>query len=181
MHWSSDWRGLQRPEISFAYLAPLRNCIITWRIDLSGITRNEKIQTLKSQNMLDLINAIPFPDWISDTAVKIGPISIKWYGISYIVGLYLAYFYARKTLNNRPIWHPRQNTTSSMKVPDHKTLEDFLFYCLVGIIVGGRLGYIILYGLPEYLQEPVRIFKVWEGGMSFHGGFLGVVLATVIL
>lgn len=131
--------------------------------------------------MLELINAVPFPDWISDTAVKIGPIAIKWYGISYIVGLYLAYFYARKTVANRPIWQPRQNTSSKMNVPDKKILEDFLFYCLVGIIVGGRLGYIILYGLPDYLKDPIRIFKVWEGGMAFHGGFLGVVIATTIL
>ncbi len=131
--------------------------------------------------ILEIIQAIPFPGWLKETAIPLpGPFSVKWYGIAYIVGLFGAYFYAKRTSANRAIWQVADAKTSAL-VPNRRMLEDFMFFCLIGIIVGGRLGFIILYDLGTYLAEPLRIFKVWEGGMSFHGGFLGVVVATIYM
>ncbi|NNC38864.1 MAG: prolipoprotein diacylglyceryl transferase, partial [Hyphomonadaceae bacterium] len=128
--------------------------------------------------ILELINAIPFPDWISDTALQLGPLSIKWYGLGYVVGAFGAYLWAVRAAKKPEIWRPKGPTQAAARVPDQKMLEDFLFFCFLGIFIGGRLGYVLLYGMPEYLSTPLRIFKVWEGGMSFHGGFLGVAAAV---
>lgn len=129
--------------------------------------------------ILEMIGAIPFPDWINDTAIALGPIRIKWYGLGYVVGAYLAFYYALRTTRKPHIWEPAKKARASALIPDRKTLEDFLFYCfLLGICIGGRLGYVLFYGGAGYFSQPLRIFKVWEGGMSFHGGFLGVCAVT---
>ena len=127
--------------------------------------------------ILELINAIPFPDWISDTALTVGPLSIKWYGLGYVVGAFGAYLWAVRAAEKAEIWKSKGVPNGTQLVPNRKMLEDFLFFCFLGIFIGGRLGFVLFYGMPEYLQTPSRIFKVWEGGMSFHGGFLGVVAA----
>ena len=130
---------------------------------------------------LEIIQAIPFPTWLNETAIPLpGPFSVKWYGIAYIVGLFGAYYYARRTSANQAIWQAADAKTSAL-VPNKTMLEDFMFFCLLGIIIGGRIGYIVLYDLGTYISDPIRIFKVWQGGMSFHGGFLGVVVATIYL
>jgi len=128
--------------------------------------------------IFELIHSIPFPDWISDTALRLGPLSIKWYGLGYVVGAFGAYLWAVRAAEKHAIWHPNGTTGGTERVPNRKMLEDFLFFCFLGIFVGGRLGFVLFYGMPEYLQNPIRILKVWEGGMSFHGGFLGVVAAV---
>ena len=139
-------------------------------------------QNHKDQIMLiELIHAIPFPDWLSDTALKLGPISIKWYGLGYVIGLILAFLYAVRTCEKLPIWQPRRPVTASAPIPSRKMLEDYMFFCMLGIIIGGRLGSVLLYNPSQYLENPLDIFKVWQGGMAFHGGFLGVVLATLYL
>src|SRR5262245_64420261 len=91
---------------------------------------------------------------------------IRWYGLMYLVGFALIWFLGRYRIRTRPggVWSA-------------KDLDDALFYGILGTIVGGRLGYVLFYKFAEYAAEPWRIFYVWEGGMSFHGGFLGVVLA----
>lgn len=131
--------------------------------------------------ILELINAIPFPGWLSDTALQLGPLSIKWYGLGYVVGAFGAFLYAARTVAKVDIWNPNGTPSGPSLIPDKKMLEDYLFFCFLGIFVGGRLGFILFYGMPEYLETPLRIFKVWEGGMSFHGGFLGVVFATIYM
>ena len=130
--------------------------------------------------MLNFFRAIPFPSWLSDTLFTLGPLSVKWYGIAYIVGLFGAYFYARRTSANKTIWQAAGAKKNGL-IPNKRMLEDFMFFCLIGIIVGGRIGFIILYDLGNYISDPIRIFKVWQGGMSFHGGFLGVVVATIYM
>ena len=128
------------------------------------------------------INAIPFPDWISDTIFSVGPISVKWYGLGYVVGLFLAFYYAKRTCAKPELWLTYNKTGTPYLVPNARMLEDFMFFCLLGIIVGGRLGSILLYSdVSEYIADPIRILKTWEGGMAFHGGFLGVCLATIYL
>ncbi len=127
------------------------------------------------------VRAIPFPSWLHATALDLpGPLSIKWYGLAYIVSLFTAYYYSRRTCANRALWQA-QNPVGQAIVPDKRILEDLLFFSFLGIIFGGRIGYILLYGLPKYLEHPLDILKVWEGGMSFHGGFAGVCLAAVYM
>lgn len=130
--------------------------------------------------MIDmLIHAIPFPDWISETAIPITEnFGIKWYGISYVVGIGLAYYWALRTSRKQELWIPSGITRGSDIIPNKLQLEDFAFYCFLGIFIGGRLGSVILYGLDDYLANPIEIFKVWKGGMAFHGGFAGVCVAA---
>jgi len=99
-------------------------------------------------------------------AITLGPVSIRWYGLMYLVAFVAGLLLGRLRLRMRPDlgWTTRQ-------------LDDLLFYCVLGVVVGGRLGYVLFYKFSEYLHDPIRILYVWEGGMSFHGGFLGVILA----
>lgn len=137
--------------------------------------------------MFDLIvNAITFPEWISETAIPLpGPLSIKWYGLAYIIGIFGAYYWALRSTRKKDIWIPEGMTRGSELIPNKLLLEDFAFFCMLGIIVGGRLGSVILYGAPpgspSYLEAPLNILKVWEGGMAFHGGFAGVCLAVLYI
>ena len=98
-------------------------------------------------------------------AISIGPVVIRWYVLSYIVGFMLF------------LWLGRRRIKQGNTVFTQEMLDDFLTWGVVGVILGGRLGYVLFYKLSDYLAHPLDIFKVWEGGMSFHGGFLGVVIA----
>ena len=99
-------------------------------------------------------------------ALQLGPVSIRWYGLMYLVGFVAGLLLGRLRIRSRPDlgWTTRD-------------LDDLLFYCVLGVVLGGRLGYVFFYNFAEYMHDPIRILYVWEGGMSFHGGFLGVILA----
>lgn len=99
-------------------------------------------------------------------AVQLGPLAIRWYGLMYLVGFALIWWIGRRRIATHPggVW-------------TRKDLEDGLFYGILGTILGGRLGYVLFYKLGDYLAEPWKIFYVWEGGMSFHGGMIGVIFA----
>lgn len=101
-------------------------------------------------------------------AVQIGPLSVHWYGLMYLVGFGLAYLLGR--------WRITRGHTRFMTVRD---LEDLIFYSVLGVVVGGRLGYVLFYKPGHYLAHPLDVFHVWEGGMSFHGGLIGVILVMV--
>ena len=102
-------------------------------------------------------------------AIQLGPIAIHWYGLMYLVAFMQILLLGR--------WCIKHRRWSGW---DMKMLDDALFYGVLGTIVGGRLGYVLFYKPAEYLAHPLDIFKVWEGGMSFHGGFLGVILALAL-
>ena len=119
------------------------------------------------------LSALAFPN-IDPVLFQIGPIAIHWYGVGYVVSILLGWWYAKRLVANAPLW---RNNTPPLKAED---LDDFLLWAALGIVLGGRLGYILFYDLPAYLAEPMQIFAVWRGGMSFHGGLLGVVLAMVV-
>lgn len=99
-------------------------------------------------------------------AFHLGPLAVRWYGLMYLVGFGLIWMIGRRRIAARPgsVWTAQD-------------LDDALFYGILATIIGGRLGYVLFYKFGDYLAEPWRIFFLWEGGMSFHGGFLGVVLA----
>ncbi|HFC8833151.1 TPA: prolipoprotein diacylglyceryl transferase [Neisseria subflava] len=97
--------------------------------------------------------------------ISIGPLAIRWYALSYIVGFILFTILGRRRI------------AQGNSVFTRETLDDFLTWGILGVILGGRIGYVLFYKFSDYLANPLDIFKVWEGGMSFHGGFLGVVVA----
>ena len=101
-------------------------------------------------------------------AFEIGPVAVRWYGIMYLVGFVLGWLGART--------HAKQ-PWSRIK-PEN--VDDIVFYVALGAIIGGRVGYMLIYGFSEVIADPLAIFKVWQGGMSFHGGLLGVMAAMLI-
>ncbi|MEP1229727.1 MAG: prolipoprotein diacylglyceryl transferase [Litorimonas sp.] len=128
---------------------------------------------------MSLIHAIKFPNWLSENIISIGPLTIKWYGVAYIIGLMGAYYYAYKMSERRDVWIAGPAARKQELIPNKDMLSDLMTYCLVGIIAGGRLGYVILYQPSMITQAPLDVLKVWEGGMAFHGGFLGVCGAVI--
>lgn len=105
---------------------------------------------------------------INPVAVRIGPLAIHWYGIMYLIGFAAAWFLARRRA---------AQPGSSWRAVD---VDDFLFYAMLGVILGGRIGYVLFYGLPLWRADALYPLKIWEGGMSFHGGLLGVLTATAV-
>lgn len=98
--------------------------------------------------------------------------SLRWYALAYIVGIVLAWRLSLAAVRRAELW---PNNTAPMTA---KQIEDLLTWIILGIILGGRLGFVLFYQPAYYLQNPIEIFKVWQGGMAFHGGFLGVVVAA---
>jgi phosphatidylglycerol:prolipoprotein diacylglycerol transferase len=116
--------------------------------------------------------ALPFPN-IDPIIVQIGPFAVHWYGIAYIVGILFAWWYGKRLVTNPRLW---ANGTLPMKPTD---LDDFVVWAAIGVVLGGRIGYVLFYDLARYLDNPLDIFAVWQGGMSFHGGFTGCTLAMI--
>jgi len=98
--------------------------------------------------------------------------SLRWYAVSYIAGFIAAIYVMRFFLKRDYLWRYR---TAPMEV---EQIDSFITYLILGVIIGGRVGYVLFYNLPFFLDNPVSIVRIWEGGMSFHGGFLGVVIAV---
>jgi len=99
-------------------------------------------------------------------AIQIFSLEIRWYSLAYIFGIIFAWIYCKKTLI-------KDKNTS-------KLFDDLITYLIVGIILGGRLGYVLFYNIKYYLKNPIEIPMVWHGGMSFHGGLIGVLIVTII-
>jgi len=107
-------------------------------------------------------------------ALQVGPISVHWYGISYLVAFALFWWLARLRLQ-QPSMQAFEQQGSIRFQPQH--VDDLLFYGVIGVLLGGRLGYVVFYQPLYFLQHPFEVFAVWQGGMSFHGGMLGVLVA----
>lgn len=111
--------------------------------------------------------ALPFPD-MDPVAFEIGPLVVRWYALAYIVGLILGWKYA-VWLNRRP----------AGLVPQ-AALDDFLAWAVIGIVLGGRIGYVLFYQPAYFLERPLAVFELWRGGMSFHGGLIGIIIAMLL-
>jgi phosphatidylglycerol:prolipoprotein diacylglycerol transferase len=110
---------------------------------------------------------INFPQ-IDPILFQVGPLAIRWYGLMYLLGFGAAYMLIRHLARLRNLALTKDG------------VSDLLFYGVLGVVLGGRLGYVLFYNPSQYLSRPLEIFAVWQGGMSFHGGLLGVVVASVI-
>ena len=106
---------------------------------------------------------------INPIALQLGPLAVHWYGLMYMAGFLTFIWLGRKRL-----------VTLNLQQINNKTLDDLLFYGVLGVILGGRLGEVLFYNPGYYFSNPFKILAVWEGGMSFHGGFLGVLVATAV-
>jgi len=116
---------------------------------------------------------LPFPE-IDPVIFQIGPLAVHWYGLAYVAGILIGWFYARRLAMNTALW---RNETPAVTL---QQLDDFLLWAAGGIVLGGRIGYILFYDLGSVLANPIRAIEIWNGGMSFHGGFLGTTLAMII-
>ncbi len=114
---------------------------------------------------------LPFPN-IDPVAFSLGPIAIKWYGIAYLAGLILGSFYIRRLLQTPRLWTGGKAPFEAFKV------DDLLIYMTVGVIVGGRLGSVLLYEPSSYFNDPLKVLMIWKGGMAFHGALLGTGVAA---
>jgi phosphatidylglycerol:prolipoprotein diacylglycerol transferase len=120
-------------------------------------------------SLLPLLIAFPVFDPV---AIAIGPIVVRWYALAYIGGIVLGWIYARSLLKNEGLWGGPAPISLAQ-------LDDFILWVTIGIIVGGRTGYVLFYNLPFFIEHPLEIFELWKGGMSFHGGFMGCVVAVM--
>jgi len=105
---------------------------------------------------------------IDPVFLRLGPLQFRWYGLMYVLGFIATYFILRSEVRRKKL----PLTTDDV--------ADLVFYGAMGVVLGGRLGYILFYDLGVYLADPLQVFAVWKGGMSFHGGFLGVILSFVL-
>jgi phosphatidylglycerol---prolipoprotein diacylglyceryl transferase len=108
---------------------------------------------------------LPFPT-INPTLIQLGPFAIRWYALAYIAGLIIGWAVIRAIVSRDSLW-------GAAARPSRDSIDDLLAYCAVGVIIGGRLGNVLFYDPGFYFAHPLEIFKLWEGGMAFHGGLIG--------
>ena len=122
--------------------------------------------------MLVVLPILPYPA-INPILVSIGPFAVRWYALAYIVGIIAGWFYARAIIASERLW----GGPAPFTVID---FDDFVIWITLGVILGGRIGYVLFYNLPRFAEHPIEIFQLWNGGMSFHGGVTGCVVAIVL-
>ncbi|MBU4527226.1 MAG: prolipoprotein diacylglyceryl transferase [Hoeflea sp.] len=120
-----------------------------------------------------LLSLMAFPD-IDPVIFSIGPLQIRWYGLAYVTGILLGWRYARLLVENRRLWPEGGSRISALDI------DDFLIWATVGIVAGGRIGYILFYDFAAVSANPLRALEIWNGGMSFHGGLLGTLAAMIL-
>ena len=122
----------------------------------------------KPLQAVDNSRFVAFPDLgLSPVALSIGPFDLRWYSLAYLAGIFVGYWYLLKLLKQPGAPFARRHA------------DDLVFYAALGIILGGRLGYVLFYNLGQYLRDPIEILKLWDGGMSFHGGVVGTSLGIL--
>jgi len=119
-----------------------------------------------------VLPVIPYPV-INPILISIGPLAIRWYALAYIVGIIAGWFYARAIIRAERFW----GGPAPFTVLD---FDDFVVWITLGIILGGRIGYVLFYNLPHFAAHPTEIFQIWTGGMSFHGGVAGCIVAVIL-
>ena len=113
---------------------------------------------------------MPFPDF-DPVLIHIGPLAIRWYALAYVAGILLGWRYAVRLVRNHRLWGAQTPTANPVQI------DDLVLWITLGVILGGRLGYVLFYDSQLIWTDPLEILKVWHGGMSFHGGLIGVCLA----
>ncbi|MEO1103191.1 MAG: prolipoprotein diacylglyceryl transferase [Pseudomonadota bacterium] len=115
---------------------------------------------------------LPFPTF-DPVAVSVGPIALRWYALAYIAGIVLGWLYARWLVKRDSLWGQRER-------PEVRDFDDLVTWVTLGVVVGGRLGFVLVYQPAYYLAHPLEALMLWQGGMSFHGGLAGVIVAVLV-
>jgi phosphatidylglycerol:prolipoprotein diacylglycerol transferase len=123
--------------------------------------------------LLSTLLSIPFPN-IDPVAIRIGPLAVKWYGLAYLAGFLLGWVYIRRLCEEARLWPGGKAPLTRLQV------DDLVLYVVLGVVVGGRLGHVLLYEPGYYLSHLLEIPAVWKGGMSFHGGLAGTGVAMLL-
>lgn len=118
------------------------------------------------------VHVLPFPNF-DPVLIAIGPFAIRWYALAYILGILIGWAYARSLIRSERLWKGPAPMTPA-------DFDDFILWVTLGIVLGGRAGYVLFYNPTYFAAHPLEIFQLWQGGMSFHGGFLGCVAAVLL-
>ncbi|PTM92649.1 prolipoprotein diacylglyceryl transferase [Mycoplana dimorpha] len=121
----------------------------------------------------ELLAVMAFPN-IDPVAFSIGPLAVHWYGLAYVAGILLGWVYARRLVSRADLW-PGNSPPLTLA-----QLDDFLVWAALGIVLGGRIGYILFYDFAAVANNPLRAIEIWNGGMSFHGGLAGTTIAMIL-
>jgi phosphatidylglycerol---prolipoprotein diacylglyceryl transferase len=116
---------------------------------------------------------IPFPN-INPIALELGPLAVKWYGLAYMAGLLLGWFYIKRLISLDRLWPAGKRPFEAVKA------DDLLLLMTVGVLLGGRLGYVVFYEPRYFYAHPLEVVSVWNGGMAFHGALIGSAIAVII-
>lgn len=116
--------------------------------------------------------AIPFP-MIDPVAVSFGPLAIRWYALAYVAGLLIGWWLAKRIAGNDALW-------GAVRRPTPLAVDDLILWVAFGVILGGRIGYVLFYNFSYYAENPLEALQVWRGGMSFHGGLVGAALGIAL-
>ena len=119
-----------------------------------------------------MLLTLPFPNF-DPVLVQLGPFAIRWYALAYIAGILLGWLYARAIIRRERFWGGPAPMTAT-------DFDDFIVWVTLGIILGGRIGYVLFYNPEYFAAHPLESLELWKGGMSFHGGFTGCVLAVIL-
>jgi len=115
---------------------------------------------------------LPFPVF-DPVAIQVGPLAIRWYALAYVAGILLGWLFARQIVRRDRLWGSRQR-------PEARDIDDLVTWVTIGVVLGGRLGFVLIYNPAYYLNHPLEALMLWRGGMAFHGGLLGVIVAVVL-
>ncbi|MBP1852620.1 prolipoprotein diacylglyceryl transferase [Rhizobium halophytocola] len=125
------------------------------------------------QSSVAFTTVLTYPQ-IDPIAFSLGPLAVHWYGLAYVAGILIGWWLARGMIASPGLWPGGVSPLTA------KQVDDFILWAAVGVVLGGRIGYILFYDLGPILEEPIRAIQVWNGGMSFHGGFIGATIAMII-
>jgi len=106
-------------------------------------------------------------------ALRLGPFEVHWYALAYVVGILFCVWYIKYLSRQPRLWGANPPTVNAAEA------DELFIYVLLGVVLGGRLGYVLFYNPAHYFSQPLDILRTWDGGMSFHGGFLGVEIASL--
>jgi phosphatidylglycerol:prolipoprotein diacylglycerol transferase len=122
---------------------------------------------------------IPYPE-INPEIIRIGPLSVRWYGMMYLISFASSYFLVRYQIKKRQKAEAKTSSPIAYRPLPIAYVDSLYSYLILGLLIGARLGYVVFYNLSYYIQNPLEIFAVWHGGMSFHGGLIGSILAGIL-
>jgi phosphatidylglycerol:prolipoprotein diacylglycerol transferase len=153
--------------------SPLEGEVARLYASKDGRVRGKCLQRLAGDDKKRImLFALPFPA-IDPVLFEWGPVIIRWYALAYIAGVLFGWWLAHSFTKHAGLFRP-------LKPPSARDLDDFLVWAMLGIVLGGRLGFVLFYNLPFYAQNPGQVFQLWHGGMSFHGGLAGIILSTYL-